>query len=113
VTHKITKFDNYVRVQLGVRSEGHFLSLTAGQFKACYTVSWSEPSEDCINFNPTQAAIQNVQGHWKVVVGNMWMLDFGGSQSNVQKALDIIKYYGFTNQCFVGRPNAPMIYFTK
>jgi hypothetical protein len=25
--------------------------------------------------------------------------------------LDIIKYYGFSSQCFVGRPNAEMMYF--
>jgi len=68
-------------------------------------------NEDCIKFNPQQASIQNIGGSWKVVVGNMWMLDFGGNQAAAQKALDIIRHYSFTSQCFVGRPNAPMMYF--
>jgi hypothetical protein len=86
-------------------------------YDATFTLKWiprqPTPVEDCIHFDPNQASVKNMEGRWKVVVGNMWMLDFGNSQANAQKAVDIIKYYGFTDQCFVGRPNAPMMYFVK
>jgi hypothetical protein len=39
------------------------------------------------------------------------MLNFGDNQANAQRALDIVRHYGFSSQCFVGRPNAPMMYF--
>jgi len=39
------------------------------------------------------------------------MLYFGKDTTSARKALDIIKFYKFTHQCFVGRPNAPMQYF--
>jgi lysophospholipase L1-like esterase len=69
-------------------------------------------SEDCINFDPLHTSAQNVNGRWKIVVdNNIWMLDFGDNQANAQRALDIIRYYGFTSQCFVGRPNPPMQYY--
>jgi hypothetical protein len=67
--------------------------------------------EDCIAFDPAQATLQNVQGSWKVVVGDMWMLDFADNQANAQKALDIIRHYKLSEQCFVGRPNPPMQYY--
>lgn len=69
-------------------------------------------TEDCIPFNPATVQAQLISGHWKVVSGSMWMLDFGTSQANAQKAVNIIKHYNMDKQCFVGRPNAPMMYFT-
>jgi hypothetical protein len=45
------------------------------------------------------------------VDGTHWILDFGASQANANKALNIIKKYGFSQICFVGRPNPPMMYF--
>lgn len=49
----------------------------------------------------------------KVVDGDHWMLDFGDKQAEANKALSVIKKYGFTHICFVGRPDAPMMYFRK
>jgi len=67
--------------------------------------------EDCITFDSAQASIQNIEGSWKVVVGDRWMLDFADNQANAQKALDIIRHYKLSEQCFVGRPNPPMQYY--
>ena len=71
------------------------------------------PGEDAIAFNNANVEAKKVSGTWKVVDGNMWMLDFGASEANARKAVWIIKKYGFNFQCFVGRPNAPMMYFRK
>jgi len=69
-------------------------------------------TEDCISFNPNAVSAAQAQGHWKVVHGNMWMMDFGTNKVGVDKAVQIIKQYQLNKQCFVGRPNAPMQYFT-
>ncbi|GEM_PF-2127581 len=77
------------------------------------TVEAAKFTEDCIPFNPNIVQAQKVGSNWKVVAGSMWMLDFGANQANAQKAVEIIKYYNMDKQCFVGRPDAPMMYFTS
>ena len=69
-------------------------------------------TEDCIPFNPNQVQIVLISGSWRVFAGSLSMLDFGSLQANAQKAVNIIKHYNIDKQCFVGRPNAPMMYFT-
>jgi hypothetical protein len=69
-------------------------------------------TEDCIPFNPSLVQAKKINNRWKVVQGSMWMLDFGSSQANANKAVKIIKHYKMDRQCFVGRPNAPMQYYT-
>ena len=71
------------------------------------------PGEDAIGFNPSNVQASQVNGSWKVVEGSHWMLDFGVSEANARKAVWIIQKYGFKFMCFVGRPNAPMMYFRK
>jgi hypothetical protein len=67
--------------------------------------------EDCISFEGGLAIVEYIQGSWKIVVGNIWLLDFGDNQQEAIQSLNIIQYYGFNQQCFVGRPNPPMEYF--
>jgi hypothetical protein len=67
--------------------------------------------ENCIAFDPAQVTIRNVEGIWKVVVGDIWMLDFADNQTNAQKALDIIRHYKLSYRCFVGGPDSPMQYY--
>ena len=69
--------------------------------------------EDCILFNPNNVRARLLRGRWKVTEGSMWMLDFGKSEDNARRAVWIIEKYGFRYQCFVGRPNAPMMYFRR
>ncbi|MEW6620164.1 MAG: hypothetical protein AB1422_12655 [bacterium] len=69
--------------------------------------------EDCISFNPNNVTAKNIGGHWKVVDGSHWLLDFGNKEAESKIAVEIIKFYGFKQICFVGRPNAPMMYFKK
>jgi hypothetical protein len=71
--------------------------------------------EDCLGFDPANVQAVNVGGRWKVVDGPHWILDFGASQANAEKARDIIKHYGMDEICFVGRPSRTgqqlMMYF--
>jgi hypothetical protein len=67
--------------------------------------------QDCISFNPQTTTVQQIGASWKVVDGTHWIIDFGTSQANANKALSIIKKYDFSQICFVGRPNPPMMYF--
>lgn len=90
-------------------------SILFGALSACLLAGipvWA--SEDCIDFNPATVQASLVNGTWKIVDGSMWMLDFGTGatgQANASKAKNVIQHYGFDQQCFVGRPNAPMMYF--
>lgn len=70
-----------------------------------------EIKEDCVAFDPSRAAVQQVQGRWKVVVGNMWLLDFTGEKAQADQALRVIRQYLMNKQCFVGRPNPSMQYY--
>lgn len=67
--------------------------------------------EDCIPFDYQQAQVKKVDGRWKIVVGNMWLLDFGGNESEARQALRIIQHYHMNRQCFVGRPDPSMEYY--
>ena len=69
--------------------------------------------EDCISFNLATIEVKNIGGRWKIVDGSQWMFDFGNSESEARLAFDIIKYYGFTKSCYVGRPGAKFKYLRK
>lgn len=67
--------------------------------------------EDAITFDLSAVVAQQSGADWIVTDGVSRMLDFGSNKANAVHAVTIIKRYGFTHQCFVGRPNAPMMYF--
>lgn len=66
---------------------------------------------DFIPFNPKNAKVAKARRRWKIVVGNMWLLDFGASRSEADQALKVIKHYGMNSQCFVGRPHPSMEFY--
>jgi hypothetical protein len=67
--------------------------------------------EDCIAFDPTATAAENVNGRWKVVEnGNHWMFDFGGDRASAVQSLNTIKHYSMNQSCFVGRPQPSFQY---
>jgi hypothetical protein len=70
-----------------------------------------EIQEDCIAFDDQKAEAKEISGRWKIVVGNMWMLDFGDNAAEARQALQIIKHYKMNQQCFVGRPDPSMEYY--
>ncbi len=69
--------------------------------------------EDCVSFNPETATVAKIQGDWKIVDGDHWMFSFGNKESEAREALAIIKKYGFTRSCFVGRPGPSFTYLRK
>lgn len=71
------------------------------------------PQEDCIPFNSKNIEVKNINGRWKIVEGKMWMLDFKANREEAEQAFQVIKHYGYTHQCFVGRPAASMTYWKK
>jgi hypothetical protein len=71
------------------------------------------PGEDCVSFNPNSIEVKNIGGNWKIVDGSHWLFDFGGKESEARKAFAIIKKYGFTRSCFVGRPDPSFNYLRK
>jgi 2-haloalkanoic acid dehalogenase type II len=83
-----------------------------------FTVGGKAPTgalagEDAVTFNLAQLRAQASSGSWIVTDGASRLLDFGTSQANALHAVALIRNYGFTHQCFVGRPNAPMMYFRQ
>lgn len=93
-------------------------SRTGRQLMMYFTVNRRAPSgafagEDAIPFDPATVQVRQVGGRWKVVSGRMSMLDFGISEANARMAAWVIQKYRFRFQCFVGRPNAPMMYFRR
>jgi hypothetical protein len=70
-------------------------------------------NEDAISFNLANVRVRQIGQRWKIADGNHWLLDFGPAEGNAKAALFFIKKYGFTQICFVGRPNPPMLYFRK
>ncbi len=71
----------------------------------------ADTGEDCISFDYNQAIVKEVGGHWKIVVGGMWLKDFGNKESEARQALKIIKHYKMNSLCFVGRPDPSMEYY--
>ncbi len=83
-----------------------------------YLVSGASPvgsfaGEDCISFNPATTTVQQIKGSWKVVDGSHWMFDFGANKAEAEQTLAIIKKYGFTYTCYVGRPGPKFSYLRK
>ncbi|MHA1463412.1 MAG: trypsin-like serine peptidase [Candidatus Heimdallarchaeota archaeon] len=70
-------------------------------------------TEDSIRFNLNNLQVEKVRGRWKVVDGGLWLLDFNQKEDEARQALSYMLRYGFNHICYVGRPNASMIYFRK
>jgi len=69
--------------------------------------------EDCVSFNPVTTTVRKIDGSWKIVDGSHWLFDFGDKESEARTAYAIIKKYGFTRSCFVGRPDPSFNYLRK
>ena len=67
--------------------------------------------EDCVGFNWRNVTVKKINGRWKVVEGNHWIMDFENKEAEARQALRIIKHYQLDQMCFVGRPKPSMTYF--
>ncbi len=71
--------------------------------------------EDCISFNNQTVEVKwfTTSQSWKMIDGNMSMVDFGTKQAEAFKALRVVKKYKFNQQCFVGRPGPSFTYWKR
>ena len=63
--------------------------------------------EDRLTLNPNNVAAVQINSRWKVVDGNHWLLDFDQKRTAAERAAAVIKHYGLSYSCFVGRPACP------
>ena len=75
-------------------------------------VMMMRPEEDCISFNPAGLSVVESGGSYKLAEGGMWLLDFGSNEAEAEEALQIIQHYSMDAECFVGRPDASLVYWT-
>jgi hypothetical protein len=75
--------------------------------------SGSMAGEDCVAFDPKILTVSNIQGSWKIVSGRRWLFDFGPGQTEARQALAVIRRYGFSQSCYVGRPGADFTYLRR
>jgi hypothetical protein len=66
--------------------------------------------EDCIAFNPNALRIEQTRATWTMWNGTGAMLSFPNA-AEAYRTLDLIRQYGFTQQCFHRRPNPNFQYF--
>src|SRR6202012_5697623 len=64
-----------------------------------------------VSFNPMSVQASYVGGEWKVVDGGLWLLSYGPNAGAAEHAAEGVHHYNFSAQCFVRRPNAPMMYW--
>ncbi|MBN2427461.1 MAG: caspase family protein [Deltaproteobacteria bacterium] len=69
--------------------------------------------EDCIKFNPGNIQVKKINNSWKIVDGSSWLFDFGNNKSEAVETYNIIKKYGFSYSCYVGRPDPSFKYLRK
>lgn len=69
--------------------------------------------EDCLRFDSSRIEMKWMGGRWRIEDGTHVIIDFGDEGLECLATLQYIKKYGFTNRCFVGRPNPSMVYFRK
>jgi hypothetical protein len=67
--------------------------------------------EDCIGFDANDTYLVGVDDSWRIEDSKMILLDFGSNEAEAEQAWDIIFHYDMNDQCFVGRPDAPMEYY--
>lgn len=86
-------------------------NLTIAEFISLIAEKIVALKEDCIRFDYRRAEVERIGDRWKIVVGPMWLKDFGNSEREARQALRIIRHYRMNQQCFVGRPDPPMEYY--
>ena len=68
--------------------------------------------EDCISFNPNNVAVKQSGTKWLVVDGSHSMFS-APNKAEAEKIVKIIKHYGLSKSCYVGRPDASFEYLLK
>lgn len=80
--------------------------------EAKYDKTAPAPTCDCIGFDQNRVSIKLIDGNYKIVDADHWILDFANSPENAKQAFETIKAYQMNSICFAGRNSGkPMMYF--
>jgi hypothetical protein len=69
--------------------------------------------EDCVAFNTANLAVVQAGGRWKIADGGHWLFDFEDKRDEAEQALALLRKYGFTHSCYVGRPQPSFTYLRR
>jgi hypothetical protein len=69
--------------------------------------------EECTPFDLGQTHVANVDGEWRVADFSHRLLNFGSSQDAARRALAVLAFYHFDEQCFVTRDSVQMLYWKR
>lgn len=69
-------------------------------------------AEDCIAVDPHNVTIEQSGSNYVVADGSTSLMAFP-ELTEAQDAVELIEFYGFTNLCFVGRPDPGMQYWLR
>jgi hypothetical protein len=69
--------------------------------------------EACVPFNPDQVRAANVDGDWRVADFSHRLLNFGSTHDAALRALAVLAFYHFDEQCFVTRDSVQMLYWKR
>jgi hypothetical protein len=67
--------------------------------------------EDIVPLDWRDVRIQRDGNEWKLMHGNYLLANFGPHESDARQALDVVRYYRFTEHCLLGRPTPSFCYF--
>jgi len=69
--------------------------------------------EDCVGFTLANLQVKKINNSYKIVDRAHWIFDFEDKRDEANDALSLIKKYGFTQSCYVGRPDPDFSYLRK
>ena len=85
--------------------------LKKGSSVPSFSASAVKP-RDCININNRTLSLRKNGANWALTDGRSIPLS-SQKKSEMVQAKGIIKKYGLSKQCFVGRPNAPFAFWLR
>lgn len=78
---------------------------------ADFELAWDPPfDEDCTSFDPDDLTIDQSGDSWRLIAGTAVLLSFD-EYDDAQKTKEVIEFYGFSNPCYVTRPDPDFNYW--
>jgi hypothetical protein len=69
------------------------------------------PPCDCIPYDLQRVQAKQIDGRWKIVDGDHWIVDFDSVRVNAIKSVSALEYYKMNQICFVGRNSGHAMMF--
>ncbi|MEI9990444.1 MAG: hypothetical protein WDM86_10420 [Rhizomicrobium sp.] len=69
--------------------------------------------EDCTPFNPAQVRASNTDGTWRLGDFSHRLANFGPRHEDALRALAVLNFYHFDEECFVTREAPTMLYWKR